>query len=114
MTHTYEITGMTCNNCVAKVKSELLKLGDVTSADVRLKTPHATIEMQKHISLKVLQDAVSKAGKFTIEEDPKADAVEYSAEPEAKTLLQIYKPLLLVFVFITGISLLTSIELNTV
>ncbi len=40
---------MTCNGCIAKAKSELLKLGDVTAADVQLTAPQATINMQKHI-----------------------------------------------------------------
>ena len=50
MTHKYSIVGMTCNNCVAKVKNELLKLGDIESAEVQLQSPQATITMSKHIS----------------------------------------------------------------
>jgi copper chaperone CopZ len=46
MTHTYHISGMTCSGCVAKVKSELLKLGDVTAAEVQLASPQAIITMQ--------------------------------------------------------------------
>jgi copper chaperone CopZ len=107
MTHTYEINGMTCNSCVAKVKSALLMLGDVAGADVQLNAPQATITMQKHIPLKALQDAVSKAGKFTIAEDAHAASMGHAAE-ETKTWLQTYRPLLLVFAFIMGISFLTS------
>ena len=51
MTHTYNISGMTCNGCVANVKSELLKLGDITAAEVQLGTPQATLSMQKHIPI---------------------------------------------------------------
>ncbi len=58
MTHTYNISGMTCNGCVAKAKSELLKLGDVTAAEAQLTTPQATINMQKHIPVEVLQKNV--------------------------------------------------------
>ena len=43
MKHTYNITGMTCNNCVAKIKSELLKMPDVLSAEVYLENKNATI-----------------------------------------------------------------------
>ena len=50
MKHTYNITGMTCNNCVAKIKSELLKMPDVISAEVSLENKNTTIEMSKHIS----------------------------------------------------------------
>lgn len=59
---------MTCGNCVAKVKSELLKLGDVTGADIQLGPPQAAISMQKHIPVTTLQAAISKAGNFTISE----------------------------------------------
>ncbi len=45
MTHTYAISGMTCGKCVAKVKTELLKLGDILSADVKLDAPQASITM---------------------------------------------------------------------
>jgi copper chaperone CopZ len=51
MTHTYHINGMTCSSCVGKVKSELLKLGDVTEARVQLQAPQATISMQQHIPI---------------------------------------------------------------
>ncbi|MBD0303955.1 MAG: heavy-metal-associated domain-containing protein, partial [Tolypothrix sp. T3-bin4] len=35
MTHTYNITGMTCNGCVARVKDQLLKLDGITLAEVQ-------------------------------------------------------------------------------
>ena len=60
---------MTCSSCVMKVKSELLKLGDVTSVEVQLNEPQATISMSKHIPTKVLQDALKEAGdKYIISE----------------------------------------------
>jgi copper chaperone CopZ len=66
MTHTYRVEGMTCNSCTAKVKSELLKLPDVTAAEVQLPAPQATITMKQHISEKVLQEAIAKAGHYTL------------------------------------------------
>ena len=105
MTHTYNIQGMTCGNCVAKVKSELLMLGDVTEAEVQLASPQATISMQKHIPLATLQNALSKAGSYTITE---ADGGMYhgmSAE-EKRTWLETYKPVLLIGAYITGASFL--------
>ncbi len=38
---------MTCNGCIAKAKSELLKLGDVTAADVQLTAPQANYQYAK-------------------------------------------------------------------
>jgi len=105
MTHTYNITGMTCGNCVAKAKSELLMLGDVTEADVQLTAPQATITMQKHIPVAILQDAINKAGNYTITE---ADGGMHDAIPAGETgsWLETYKPILLIGAYITVTTLL--------
>jgi cation transport ATPase len=108
MTHTYNITGMTCNGCVAKAKSELLKLGDVTGADVQLTAPQATITMQKHIPVLELQNALSKAGNYTITE---ADGGMHhmSSTDESTSWFATYKPILLIGAFITGVTLLIEV-----
>jgi cation transport ATPase len=105
MTHTYNITGMTCGNCVAKAKSQLLMLGNVTEANVQLTAPQATITMQKHIPVSTLQNALSKAGNYTITE---ADGgMHHTAVADEQTSwLATYKPILLIGAFITGITLL--------
>ena len=69
MKHIYNITGMTCNNCVVKIKSELLKMPDVISADVSLENKNATIEMSKHISISELQETISPNKKYVITDD---------------------------------------------
>src|SRR3954467_15522850 len=105
MTHTYNITGMTCGNCVAKAKSQLLMLRDVTEANVQLTAPQATITMQKHIPVSTLQNALSKAGNYTITE---ADGgMHHTAVSDEQTSwLATYKPILLIGAFIAGITLL--------
>jgi cation transport ATPase len=105
MTHTYNITGMTCGNCVAKAKSQLLMLRDVTEANVQLTAPQATITMQKHIPVSTLQNALSKAGNYTITE---ADGgMHHTAVSDEQTSwLATYKPILLIGFFITGITVL--------
>lgn len=105
MTHTYNISGMTCNGCVAKAKSQLLMLGDITEAEVRLAAPQATITMQKHIPIETLQSALNKAGNYTITE---ADGGMHhtTAIEENGTWFNTYKPVLLIGAFITGITLL--------
>jgi len=106
MTHTYQIQGMTCNGCVAKVKSELLKLGGITGAEVQLASPQATLTMEQHIGLPALQAAVSKAGNYTIEaiENASIDATP------AATSSNSYFPILLIFGYITVVSLLAQIN----
>lgn len=98
MTHTYNITGMTCNSCVAKVKSAILKLGDVLEADVQRDAPQATITMQKHIPLSTLQAAISLDGKYAI--------TEATGNTEMKTVDDnvSYFPIFLIFGYIAGIT----------
>ena len=108
MTHTYNITGMTCGKCVAKVKSELLKLGDIISAEVQLKGPQAEITMSKHIAVPVLQQAINKAGPYTISE---GDHVEYAPGPDANSSKgegDSYFPIVLIFGFIAGVAFFGS------
>lgn len=106
MTHEYKITGMTCNNCVAKVKSELLKLGDILSADIQLQSPQASITMSKHISTATLQQAVDKAGHYTIAEADGGMKGAAHASTEVADEKNSYFPIFLIFGYITGISLL--------
>ncbi len=112
MTHEYNITGMTCSGCVAKVKSELLKMGDVTGADVQLGAPQATISMQKHIPVARLQEAVSKAGeKYRIAEaDGGMHAVQATVTEETGNS---YFPIFLIFGYIAGISLIVQLAATT-
>lgn len=97
---------MTCGSCVARVKSELLKLGDVQSADVQLASPQATITMGKHISTSALQEAVHKAGHYSVSE---ADGGMHHAVKEEIAEQNSYYPIFLIFGYITGITLLIQL-----
>lgn len=97
---------MTCSSCEAKVKSALLTLPDVTNVEVTRTT--ATITMEKHIGLKALQRAIGEKGNYTISTEHHNEGVE-----QAKSWLETYKPILLIFTYITGISLISSFHLFT-
>lgn len=110
MTHRYKISGLTCNNCVAKVKSELLKNPDVLSAEVSL-PGDAVITMQKHIPLIQLQTSIGEHSKYIISEakqDHQLHVMEHSAAGAG--WFATYKPLLIIFAFITGISVIAAIS----
>lgn len=107
MTHTYQIDGMHCNSCISKVKNELLKIGAITEAEIQLAAPQATITMQEHIPTVQLQQAVAKAGSFSLKDIHSSINHEQIAE-DGKSWLITYKPLLLVFGFITGVAVITS------
>ncbi|WP_276501651.1 heavy-metal-associated domain-containing protein [Terrimonas pollutisoli] len=106
MTHEYKITGMTCGSCVARVKSELLKLGDILSADVQLQSPQATITMSKHVSTDTLQQAVNKAGNYIIAEDGNGVSTAMHSSATEVEEEKSYLPIFLIFGYIAGITLL--------
>lgn len=112
MTHTYNISGMTCKGCVAKAKSELLKLSDITETEIQLEAPQATITMQKHIPLPVLQQALNKAGNYHISEDDAVTPHTNSTTAEA-SFIKTYKPLLLIGGYILITTLLPEIISTT-
>jgi len=110
MTHSYQLTGMTCGGCENKVKGNLLILPDVTAVDVSKDTNSATISMDKHLTLAALQQALGGAeSKYQIT----TNAVEETAEKN-KTWTETYKPILLIFGYVTALSLVASWQETTV
>lgn len=105
MKHTYEISGMTCSSCAAKVKSAFLKIPEVESVDVNLEEKQATIVMSKHISTATLQSNLSDAGNYKIVSSNHNEIIEVS-----KSWLNTYKPILLIFGYTLGISFLLATD----
>ena len=104
MTHNYNLTGMTCSSCEAKVKGKLLSVPDILSVEVSKDTNTATIEMQKHISLNTLQTALGGSdSKYQIAVTHHNETAE-----QTKSWLATYKPILLIFGYITLLSVLLS------
>tara|TARA_R110002050_G_scaffold233063_3_gene368796 strand:- start:18912 stop:21410 length:2499 start_codon:yes stop_codon:yes gene_type:complete len=67
MKHTYHIHGMTCNGCRSHVEDTLSKVKGVLKATVNLDKAEATIEMELHIPLETLQDALKNdSGRYSI------------------------------------------------
>ncbi|PWS32741.1 heavy-metal-associated domain-containing protein [Pedobacter paludis] len=110
MTHTYQLTGMTCGGCENKVKSNLLALPDVTSVEVSKDTNSATIGMDKHIGIDKFQQALGgKDSKYQIATTANSEALE-----ETKSWAETYKPILLIFGYVTAISLVVSWQNNAI
>lgn len=109
MTHTYKVSGMTCTGCQAKVQSLLTKVKSVSNIEIDLAKGEATIQMDKHIATSALQDALKDYPKYKLSEIAVQHSPVFSEESEeAKTWLATYKPILLIFAFITGITLLNE------
>jgi copper chaperone CopZ len=110
MTHTYQITGMTCSGCENKVKSSLLLMPDVTEVEVSKDTNSATITMEKHIGLGTLQGALGgSTSKYQISAIAHSEALE-----ETKSFFETYKPVLLLFGYVGIISFIASWQNETI
>jgi copper chaperone CopZ len=104
MTHTYQLTGMTCSGCESKVKSNLLVVPEVTAVEVSKNSQSATISTDNHISLNTLQKALGgPESKYQISAISHSEATE-----EAKTFFNTYKPVLLLLGYVTLISFIAS------
>lgn len=98
MKHEYKLTGMTCSSCEEKVKSALLLVENIRSVEVSRETNSVSIGMDKHVSLGELQSALDD--KYTISPLEHNEAAE-----ELKSWFETYKPILLVFVYISLVTL---------
>lgn len=109
MTHKYKVTGMTCSSCEAKVKSSLLSLSNVSSADVSKDRNTATITMGKHINLNKFQEALGgEKSKYQISATQHNEAAE-----QTKSWFETYKPILLIFGYIILSTLLVQFSNET-
>ena len=110
MTHTYTVTGMTCNGCKASVEKALQAIDHVINVSVDLENAEATLTMSKHISIQQLQDALSS--KYTIQAKTQTKNVFASATSleEEKPLVKQLFPLFLIFGYIIAASFLLNFK----
>lgn len=101
----YAITGLTCNNCVAKVQSTLTPFAD--SVEVTLKPPQIKLAGQKE-SIATLNTLLQKIGNYQIgAEILPGNHIENSDDD--KPFFVIYKPLILVFSYILLVTLAVEV-----
>jgi copper chaperone CopZ len=108
MTYSYIVEGITCNGCVAKIKSRLLSNPDISSAEVSLEGQKAIISMQRHLSLDELQNTIGHDTKYKIKSDVSESSSSRASGDATLSWFATYKPLLIIAAFITAVSLLTS------
>ena len=68
MTHTYNISGMTCGGCQAKVQGLLSKVAGVKKVSIDLAKGEATIDMEKHIATDDLKAALKDYPTYQLSE----------------------------------------------
>jgi copper chaperone CopZ len=102
MVHKYQVKGMTCSSCEAKVKSALLMVENLIKVEVSKEENTATITMDKHIAISDLQKVLPEKYKIS--------ALNYSEITEqTKSWVETYKPILLIFFYITLVTLLGQV-----
>lgn len=94
----YTITGLTCNNCVAKVQAALAPYAEIV--EVTLNPPQVKLTGQK-VAVAALNATLSKIGHYQMDGTNLNPSLAQSIESDAKpAFLSTYKPLLLVFAYI--------------
>ncbi|MDQ3046865.1 MAG: cation transporter [Bacteroidota bacterium] len=108
MTHTYNVTGMTCTSCEAKVKKLLSNVDGVQSVEINLTNGDTSVTMSKHIDTQTLKNALKDHPKYQLndKEPVKPKMAPMVFEEEQKSWLATYRPILLIFGYILGITIL--------
>ena len=111
MTHTYTVSGMTCNGCATKVQKLLSSVAGVKQVNISLEKNEAAITMHHHIQTNELKNALKDYPKYQLSELPnRHNNISINSEEQTKTWLETYKPILLIFAYITVITLFIEIR----
>ena len=110
MKHTYKVSGMTCTGCQTKVQHLLSQVKGVNGVAINLEKGEADVTMERHIATSELKSA--------LKEYPKYELTEKSVEmtktipkvfvEEQKGWLETYRPIFLVFGYITGVTIVVQ------
>ena len=109
MEQTYQIDGMTCGGCVARVQKALDASARIDSAHIQLEHPQATITFAAGVEtmdISELQALVHQGGHYAI--SPIGQPHKASATTEEQSSGWAYKPLAIIVGFITGVTFLAQ------
>lgn len=98
----FPLSGMTCNNCVAKVTDRLLEHPDIASAEVILDPPEARIIANKALSDESMDEWLRPAGNYRVsrsQSNKEKHALEETSLSPVKDL-QTYRPLVILSVYL--------------
>jgi len=108
MTHTYNITGMTCGGCKASVEKYLGNMDNVTNVSVNLEKAEAEVTMSSHVATEALKKALPE--KYTLSKKENKNIFQMTSqsvdETGQKSKLQQLQPLLLILFYIVTASVL--------
>jgi copper chaperone CopZ len=114
MTHTYKVSGMTCGKCVNTVKNTLEGISGIEKAIVTLDPPEAVITMKHHVPTGDMNKALGSAGNYSLEESgamqhemaDDSNLNEGMPPGEKRSFFVTYKPILLVFGYLLGVTVI--------
>ena len=109
MTHTYTVTGMTCSGCSDKVQKLLSSVNGVENVNINLEKSKADITMHHHIPTDELQNALKDYPKYKLSEQGNQHAMMMNEE-KTKSWFETYKPIILIFAYITGITFFIELQ----
>lgn len=112
MTHTYQVSGITCASCVTKVRTLLEKIPGVTAVALDV-DGQAYISMDRHIATATLQDALKELPAYRLSETSVA-MPQVGPEAAPVSFWSTYKPILLVFVYILGTTAMLEVFAGSV
>lgn len=114
MIFTYQITGMHCASCIDKIQSSLSEHFKIKS--ISLNPPILKIEADKPPSINELNSAIAMAGNYKLLSLVKNNGVKEPANLEiaTKNTLRTYYPLLLIILYIVGVSSLNNIHWQSI
>jgi copper chaperone CopZ len=110
MKHIYQVSGMTCQGCVASVKEKLAKVDGVEAVEIDLDNGEVEISMQSNISLTQFKEVLPQ--KYDIIESINSHILgnEKKKILEEKTKLQQLRPLLLIFSYLFAAAFLLNYQ----
>lgn len=119
ITQEIQVTGMTCEGCKYKVSHLLANINGVENVEVSLETKKVVFQTQKNLSLQFLAKIFEPYPKYQI------NNIEDLSQPESKeqqkitekqlsagfgTYIETYKPIFLIFGYITLVSCLVAVQ----
>ena len=114
MTHTYKISGMTCEGCSAQVSHLLQQVPNVTAVTIDLAAGEAKVTMDQHVPTPALQDALKDYPKYQLsgkEHHHHTLGIKnvFAEQPEEeKSWAETYKPILIIGAYITLVSAIAA------
>ena len=106
MKHSYTITGMTCEGCVASVKEKLSRVDGVSDVSVNLETSTAQILMERHIPIEDFNAVLSD--KYGIHEKEREIVSTVGEMMGEKSKWAQLRPLFLIFTYLFAASILLN------